>query len=124
MIFARLLILAAAAPAKDGGGKGNLFMSPLFLIVIMFALIYFMFIRPQQKKQRAHREMVNRLKAGDKVVTTGGIHGIIQAVKAGTVLLKVDDKTKLEVSQGSISNLRGDTDTEETKEKDRREPAK
>ena len=81
------------------------FLGMLFPMVLMFIIMYVILIKPQQKKQKQHLEMMNKLKSGDKVVTSGGIHGVIAAVKDKTILVKVADNLKLEVSRSSISEL-------------------
>ncbi|WP_026997179.1 preprotein translocase subunit YajC [Flectobacillus major] len=65
-------------------------MSSLFLIGGMFVIMYFFMIRPQQKKQKDQQNYVDNLKAGDKVVTIGGLHGTIVTVRDKTVILEVD----------------------------------
>lgn len=88
---------AGAAPA---GGGGFSIMIPL---VLMFLVFYFLLIRPQKKKQQAHQEMLRGLKVGDKVITTGGLVGVI--VEGGDPLLKLEvaDKIRVEVGRGYIA---------------------
>ena len=71
-------------------------------IILIFVIFYFLLIRPQQKKQKEHAEMVSKLKKGDQVITNGGICGIISSVKDRTVLLKVDENVKIEIQKNSI----------------------
>ena len=79
------------------------------LTVIMFALfiviIYFFIIRPQNKKQKETQKMIDALKKGDKVVTIGGIHGIVSATKEKTVIVKVDEGVKLEFNRAAIAGV-------------------
>jgi preprotein translocase subunit YajC len=75
---------------------------PLILIVVIF---YFFIIRPQSKKQKEAQRMLSAIKKGDRVVTIGGIHGVVQAVKEGTVVVKVDEDTKIEFTRGAISQV-------------------
>ena len=72
------------------------------LIILIF---YFLMIRPQKKKDKEAREMLNAMKKGDKVVSIGGIHGTVIAVKEQTVIVKVDDNTRLEFSKSAISQV-------------------
>ena len=72
-------------------------------IILIFVIFYFLLIRPQQKKQKQHAEMISKLKKGDHVVTTGGIYGIISTVKDRTVLVKIDENVKIEVQKNCIS---------------------
>ncbi len=73
---------------------------PLILIILVF---YFLLVIPQQRRQKKHQEMINSLKRGDKVVTTGGIHGVISDIKETTFILKVDENTKIEIEKTSIA---------------------
>ena len=74
---------------------------PFLLIIVIF---YFFLIRPQNKKQKETEKMLNALKKGDKVITIGGIHGVISSVKEKTVIVKVDDNTKIEFNRSAISS--------------------
>ena len=73
--------------------------------IIMFAVFYFLLIRPQQKKQKSRNLMLNQLKKGDRVVTIGGLHGTIVEISDDTVVLKVNDVTKLTFDRASINNV-------------------
>jgi preprotein translocase subunit YajC len=72
---------------------------------LMFAIFYFLLIRPQQKKQRQRAAMLNAISKGDKVVTVGGLHGTIEEISDDTVVLKVNDVTKLTFDRSSINNV-------------------
>jgi preprotein translocase subunit YajC len=71
--------------------------------IIIFGIFYFLLLRPQQKKQKEHQKMLESLKRNDRVVTIGGIHGVIQDIKKDTVVLKVDDETKIMVDKTAIA---------------------
>lgn len=73
--------------------------------IIMFAVFYFLLIRPQQKKQKARNQMLNQLKKGDKIVTIGGLHGTIVELTDDTVVLRVNDVTKLTFDRSAINNV-------------------
>lgn len=105
-----LLLQAAPAAAPAAGGFGMLM--PLVLIV---GIMYLFMIRPQQKKQKETQKMLDALKKGDKVVTIGGIHGTIASVKENTVLVKVDDNTKIEFNRTAIATVANEKPAEETK---------
>ena len=84
-------------------------MSPGFSLILqvglIFVVFYFLLIRPQQKKQRALQEAISNLKAGDKIVTSGGVVGTITAVREKTFLIRSGEKSILEVSRGAIAEL-------------------
>ena len=76
-------------------------------LVLMFVIFYFLLIRPQQKRQREHTEMVKNLKKGDRVVTSGGMIGTVHTLQDDYVVLKVGDQdTKLEVLRSAVQELR------------------
>ncbi len=86
-------------------GVAALVQSPLTMLVIIFAIFYFLIIRPQQKKQRELQDMLKNLNKGDKVITTGGIYGSIISLSDNIVTLQVDDRVKIRVSRSAIAGL-------------------
>jgi len=80
---------------------------PLIIIILIFYLLVFL---PQIRKQRQHRAMLNSLKKGDRVITTGGIHGSIVKVKDGIVVLQVAENVKIELSKSAIAEKKGDSE--------------
>ncbi|MFV0415926.1 MAG: preprotein translocase subunit YajC [Chthoniobacterales bacterium] len=97
-------VLIAQAAAPDTPPAPNMLMSFLPLIFI-FVIFYFLLIRPQQKRQKAHQKLVSALKTGDKVVTSAGIHGLVTNVKERTVILKVSDNVKIEFDRASVASV-------------------
>ncbi len=77
----------------------------LFPAIFLFAIMYLLLIRPQQKRQKQHQSMVAGLQKNDNVVTSGGIHGTIANVKEHTIVLKVDDHLKFEVDRGAVARV-------------------
>lgn len=77
----------------------------LIPLLLMFAIFYFLLIRPQQKRQKAVREMHSSLQRGDKIVTIGGIHGVIDAVDEDTIVLLVNDNRKLTFDRGAVREV-------------------
>ncbi len=84
-------------------------------LILIFVVFYFLLIRPQQKKQREHEEILKSLAKNDEVVTNGGIHGTIINVKDTTVTLRVDDNVKLEVEKHAIAYVKKKRGEEEAK---------
>ena len=83
--------------------------STLYLVgflVVIFALFYFVMIRPQRKRQKEQQNMVNTLQKGDKVITAGGIFGVIDNIREDSVVIKVEGGTLLRVAKGSIMVLK------------------
>jgi preprotein translocase subunit YajC len=112
-----------AAPAGDGSAGSSLFsFLPLIAIVAIF---YFLILRPQNKKQKETQKMLSALKKGDRVVTIGGVHGVIQSVKESTVIVKVDDNVKLEFNRSAIATVSSQAKEEkEDGENDKKEDKK
>jgi preprotein translocase subunit YajC len=77
----------------------------LLWIIGLFALLYFMLIRPQQVRQKKHLQMLRALKVDDRVVTAGGIYGSIVKIKDDTVILRVAENVKIEVLKHAISQV-------------------
>lgn len=110
MLFNSLLLQAEQAAdtvskSTDSGaglfGSATMFLPLLLIILIM----YIFMIRPQNKKQKEMQKMIAALKKGDKVVTIGGIHGTISQAKDKTVIVKVDDGTKIEFNRTAIASV-------------------
>ena len=93
--------LQAATSASTTGGMAGMLLPFLLVILIM----YFFLIRPQNKKQKELDKMLSALKKGDKIVTIGGIHGVISSVKEKTVIVKVDEDCKIEFNRTAISSV-------------------
>ncbi len=89
------LVLLAA------NGQGSSFL-PLLPIIAIFLIFYFIVFRPQRKRQQALQEMLKNLRNGDKVITSGGIHGIVAGMKDERVHLRVADQVKIEISKNAI----------------------
>lgn len=97
--------LQTAASSKSSTVGGLMSFLPFVIIIVIF---YFFLIRPQNKKQKETEKMLAALKKGDKVVTIGGIHGVVSSVKEKTVIVKVDDNAKIEFTRSAIASVEGD----------------
>ena len=86
----------------QAGGGGFTFLIPM---VLVFGVFYLLLIRPQQRKQRELQATIAQLKAGDRVVTTGGIVGIITAVRDTSFLIRSADKTILEIARTAVAGI-------------------
>jgi preprotein translocase subunit YajC len=80
-------------------------MISLLYIVGLFAILYFLMIRPQQQRQKKHQEMIKNLKTDDRVITIGGIYGTIVKLKESSLVLKVADNVRIEVLQSAVSRV-------------------
>lgn len=106
------MLIADAAGSSGGGGNILITLAPF---IIMFAVFYFLLIRPQQRKSKVRNSMLSSLKKGDKVTTIGGLHGTILEISDDIIVLRVNDVTKLTFDRASINNVTSSavTSTEE-----------
>ena len=93
----------AGGTAAQGGG--GLLATPLVPIILMLGVMWFFLIRPQQKKQKEHREMLANLKKGDRIITSGGLYGRITGLTEATLTLEIADKVRVKVSRGHVAGL-------------------
>jgi len=81
--------------------------APILFLVLIFAAMYFLMIKPQRKRQKEQQELVQELRRGDKVITTGGIYGQIENVSQDTVVLKIESGATMKVARISIAGKQG-----------------
>ena len=92
------------AMAPQGGGSANL-ISTLIMFGAIFLIFYFMIIRPQQKRAKQREKMLSNMQKGDKVITSGGLHGTIAGLDEKTVLLQVGDNIKMKFEKSAIASV-------------------
>ena len=97
--------LLQAAHAAEGGAQGNPAFFNLLFPILILALFYFLFIRPQQKRMKEHRQLISELKSGDEVVTNGGIAGQITDVDESFVTVTIADGVNVRVQKQAVSTL-------------------
>lgn len=90
--------------APQGGGSANL-ISTLIMFGAIFLIFYFMIIRPQQKRAKEREKMLAAMQKGDKVITSGGLHGTIAGLDDKTVLLQVSDNVKMKFEKSAIASV-------------------
>jgi len=98
---AALYFILAAEQQQGASPFGNI----LFPMLLMFVMMYFIMIRPQQKKQKEQRNLIDNLKIGDEVITAGGIHGIVANKSDRTVTVKVHDGVKIKFEKSSVTQV-------------------
>jgi len=98
------IVYAMGTGGTGTGGEGGGF-SAFIPIILMFAIFYFLLIRPQQKKAKEHRELLGALKVGDNILTNGGLYGKVTGLKENVVTVEIAPKVRVKVSRGSISGL-------------------
>lgn len=78
----------------------------LLPLILIFVVFYFLLIRPQQKKAKEHKQMLDNIKKGDKVITAGGVYGVVESVGPNTVVLKIAESVKVKFGKGYIATVR------------------
>ena len=97
--------LPTTTTTGDGAADGSFATSiwpMLIFIVLLFAMMYFLMIRPQRKRQKEHQDLMGDLKRGDRVVTAGGIYGEIDSVRDDSIILKVESGATIRVARNSV----------------------
>ena len=96
--------LAHAMGTSGAGGQGGGF-GAFIPLILMFAIFYFLLIRPQQKKAKMHKAMLAAIKKGDKVVSSGGLHGVVTGLTDDVVTMEIAPKIRVKVSRGSVAGV-------------------
>lgn len=99
-----IILTQAVATAGIGTNQASQF-SMFVPMILIFAIFYFMLIRPQQRKEKERRNLINELKTGAKIVFSGGIIGTVTNVKPETFVVKIADKVKVEILKGSVARI-------------------
>lgn len=105
-----ILLSQQGGPAGGCGPGGGL--NFIIMMVAMFAIFYFLLIRPQQKKAKQHQEMLKALKRGDRVVTNGGLMGIVTASTEKFLTIEIADKVRVRVMRSHVAGREGDAELE------------
>lgn len=108
LLLSALLFFAGCAPTQppaEGEGGGFDWTIIIFLLLI-FAMFYFLMIRPQRRRAKEQQQLMAGLQKGDKVITVGGIYGVIESVDEESVVIKVESGATIRVARGSIAGKR------------------
>ncbi len=95
--------LLLALMAQQGGDAGGGMVSTVVMFALIIFIFYFMIIRPQSKRQKERQKMLEAMKKGDKIVTSGGLHGKIIGMEDKTVLVEIADNVKVKVEKSAVS---------------------
>jgi len=98
-------LVYAMGTGGTGGGTGGGGLGAFLPLIIIFAIFYFLLIRPQQKKSKQHKQLLADLKKGDKVVSSGGLHGIITGLADDVVTVEISPKVRVKITRGSIAGV-------------------
>jgi preprotein translocase subunit YajC len=104
MLITALVFMAGCYPMTTEGEEGGGFdWTIIIFLVLIFAVFYFLLIRPQRKRQKEQQNLMQELKRGDKVITAGGIHGVIDSVSEDSVIIKVESGATMKVVKSSVA---------------------
>jgi preprotein translocase subunit YajC len=100
-----MLNLIFALSGSGTGEGGPSLLTSFIPILLIFVIFYFLLIRPQQKKQRQHQDMIAAVRKGDRIVTNGGIYGTIADVKEHIIVLRIAENVKIELIKSAIAQV-------------------
>ena len=103
MFFVSEAFAMAGNQGQQGSASGGF--EGIFMLLAMFAIFYFLLIRPQQKRAKQHKEMIDALKAGDQVITAGGLHGKVVSVQDKVVSVEIATGVRVKVNRISIAGI-------------------
>jgi preprotein translocase subunit YajC len=96
----------AMGPSPQGGQGGGGAIAGLLPLILIFVIFYFLLIRPQQKRAKEHKTMLEAIKKGDKVITSGGVYGLVESVGQNTVTLKIAENVRVKFGKAYIASIR------------------
>ena len=110
------LLMGAPDGGSAQGGGGTQLVTMLVTFGLIIVVFYFLVIRPQNRKQRDAKKLLENIRKGDRVVTIGGMHGTVESVKDDSVVLRVDDNVKLKFNKSAVSQVVSRGDSGDSKE--------
>jgi len=110
------LVYAMGSGGGGGAGGAGNSLGAFVPLILMFAIFYFLLIRPQQKKAKQHKELLSSIKKGDRVISAGGLHGVVTGLTDDVVTMEIAPKIRVKVSRGSVAAVLGAASTPAKKE--------
>lgn len=107
-MFGLAFAMGGAPGGAGGAGGGMAAFQQIIPLVFMFAIFYFLLIRPQQKKAKEHKALLESMKKGDNVITAGGVHGKVTAVENELVTLEVANNVNIKITKSYIAAIKKD----------------
>ncbi len=104
-IAALASLVAQQTPSGGSSGAGGILGNPIVMMVLLVVMFYFLLIRPQQRQRKELQARIAALKPGDRVVTSGGLHGLVHNIKERTVVLKVAEGVMMEFEKTAVSSV-------------------
>jgi len=103
MVGLLLCVVFTGGCVPEGADEGTSTIYMIGFLVLLFALMYFLMIRPQRKRQKEHQELIQELKKGDRVITAGGIYGVIENTSEDSIVIKVESGATMRVARNSVA---------------------
>ncbi len=103
MVGLLLCVVFTGGCVPEGADEGTSTIYMIGFLVLLFALMYFLMIRPQRKRQKEHQELIQELKKGDRVITAGGIYGVIESTSEDSIVIKVESGATMRVARNSVA---------------------
>jgi len=104
LLVTLLAFIGGCMPPEEG--EGGFDWTIIIFLLLIFGVFYFLIIRPQRRRQKQHDELMQELKRGDKVITTGGIYGVVESLSDESVVLKIESGATIRVARGSVAGRR------------------
>ena len=104
LLTSLLVFISSCVPQEEG--EGGFGWEIIIFLVLIFGVFYFLMIRPQRKRQKEHEQIVQELQRGDKVVTAGGIYGVIESLSEASVVLKIESGATIRIARDSVIGRR------------------
>jgi preprotein translocase subunit YajC len=106
MLVTLLAFLGGCVPPEGAPEQGGFDWTLIVFIVLLIAIFYFLIIRPQRRQQKRHQELMQELKRGDKVITTGGIYGVVESLSDDSIVINIESGGTIRVARSSIAGQR------------------
>jgi len=101
-----LLVFISGCVPPEGGEEGGFDWTILIFLALIFGVFYFLIIRPQRKRQKEHEQLMQELQRGDKVITAGGIYGVVESLSDDSIVIKVESGATIRVARSSVLGRR------------------
>ena len=102
LLLGSVILVGGCVPAGETSGTTDVWTFVIFL-ALMFGMFYFIMVRPQRRRQQEHQKLVSELNRGDKIVTAGGIYGVIESTSEDSIVIKVESGATIRLAKGSVS---------------------
>ncbi len=96
-----IVVIGGCVPEGAEGGTSTIYM--IIVVALLFGMMYFLMIRPQRKRQKEHQQLMEELQRGDRVITAGGIYGVIESISEDSVVIKVESGAAMRVAKNSVA---------------------